>query len=242
VKALDHFDSDGVTRIVAKTFPDTEAGATSAAKKLGSMNVGDEALVNLQLQLAQAGGSDGYTMFEWALDTATLSPPWGLSATRQASGGSWGGALGTKYYVVTAVNANGETGPSLEVSAQVQTNSDSIVLGWQSVPGATSYKVYRATTSNGYVSPSLIATVTAPGTGYTDTGGSPSAGAPPTENTTAGGAPNYGTPPTSFQTTPLAIGNLPVGKAFFYWARVVVPVSKTSAGNPRQALFKPVEA
>jgi cellulose 1,4-beta-cellobiosidase len=89
---------------------------------------------------------------------------------------------GTKYYyVVTARNANGESGWSNEVSASPQapqvpaapTNLTAtagrkkISLSWTGSPGATSYTVRRSTTSGG---PYAEAASGVTGTTYTNSG------------------------------------------------------------------------
>jgi fibronectin type 3 domain-containing protein len=82
----------------------------------------------------------------------------------------------TYYYVVTAVNANGESGYSNEASATPQppppaptgltatAGNSQVALLWNASTGATSYKVYRSTTSgSGYANIATSAT-----TSYTD--------------------------------------------------------------------------
>ena len=88
----------------------------------------------------------------------------------------------TYYYMVTAVNDSGESAFSNTVSGQSKAvtpkpsapvvkignsaTSGKPMLTWNAVSGATSYKVYRATSQNGTYS--LLGTVTA--TSYTNTG------------------------------------------------------------------------
>jgi hypothetical protein len=91
--------------------------------------------------------------------------PIGVSATL-ASGGTLteGTAL---YYVVTALN-NGETLQSAEATATPASGNDTINLAWTAVPGASSYNVYRTTTSGTYGASSKIKNVTV--NSYSDTG------------------------------------------------------------------------
>jgi len=105
-----------------------------------------------------------------------LTAPAGFSATAVASGGTF--AAGTYFWQVSATNAAGETIPSTERSATIVLNG-SCTLVWNRVPGATGYKVYRATVAGQEnVSPALVATI---GSGttltYTDTGTAVGAGA-----------------------------------------------------------------
>lgn len=105
-----------------------------------------------------------------------LPPPTGLTATASATGGSL--ATGTYFYVVTALNATGETLPSAEVSVPVTGPTGSVALASSAVPGATGYRVYRGTSSGGqnvhYASDD---------TSFTDTGAPGAAGSPPSVGT-----------------------------------------------------------
>ena len=68
-------------------------------------------------------------------------------------------ANGTYYYVVTAVNAAGETQRSVQSPAVTLSGSNNAVqLAWTPISGAIQYKLYRTTTSGSYSSPALIAT------------------------------------------------------------------------------------
>jgi hypothetical protein len=94
-------------------------------------------------------------------------------------------AAGTYYYTVTSIGANGvETVPNRTWTLVATTNTSSASIGWVSVPGAVSYKVYRSTAST-FSSPSLLATVPSQGqfTYYTDTGLAATSGAPPAAST-----------------------------------------------------------
>lgn len=114
----------------------------------------------------------------------TLAAPVLAAPTTATTGGSL--AASTYYYKVTALNAAGETVGSNQVS-QITTGATSTVgLSWAAIAGATGYKVYRSTTTNGQsTSPALVATLGAV-TAYTDTGTAVSAGAVPATNTATG--------------------------------------------------------
>lgn len=105
-----------------------------------------------------------------------LPAPTGLAGTPSTTGGSL--ATGTYSYVVTALNAVGETVPSAEISVPVTGPTGSVALSWDAVPGATSYRVYRGTSPGGenvhYASS---------GTSFTDTGAAGTAGSPPATGT-----------------------------------------------------------
>jgi hypothetical protein len=106
------------------------------------------------------------------LPVGALAPS-GVRATPVVGGGTF--AAGTVFYVITATNGAGESMRSQEVGATVVLNG-SVVLAWDPVAGATSYKVYRGTASLGenvFFAPGAATTLT--DTGTAGTGGSPPA-------------------------------------------------------------------
>jgi len=132
--------------------------------------------MDLSQNLAMTGGY--LTVSQ--LDISDLGTPTGTAST---SGGNM--ATNTYYYVITALNGNGETIKSAQTAGIAVTGpTGSVALSWAPVYGATSYKVYRTTVSGIYNTPAYIANPTA--NSYTDTAAAASAGAPPTTNTTGG--------------------------------------------------------
>lgn len=113
--------------------------------------------------------------------TAVTSP---TAPTVAAVAGAGTFAAGSKFWKITAINAVGETLPSGEATLAVAAN-DAVDISWTKVAGATGYKVYRATTSQTYTDPALVATVGDVAT-YRDTGAATTAGTLPTANTTVG--------------------------------------------------------
>ena len=84
----------------------------------------------------------------------------------------------TYYYVVSAIDASGESPDSNEVAASLEPNApnltatssnNQVTLSWSTIAGATSYKVFRAAASNGYDYNLPLQTVNAPTTTYSDT-------------------------------------------------------------------------
>ena len=106
-----------------------------------------------------------------------LAAPAGLTVTASGTGGTL--AAGGHFWIVTAVNANGETTKSNEVNATTTGSTSSAALSWTAVNGATSYNIYRGTATT--AENVLVTTVT--GTSYTDTGAAGTSVTPPTTNT-----------------------------------------------------------
>lgn len=126
--------------------------------------------------------------YAFATDTASgnsIATP--VISTPLAAAGTGGTfAAGTYYWVVTALNAKGETVASNEVSATLLANAEQ-VLSWTAIAGATSYNVYRGTVSGD--EGILVANTT--GTSYTDTGAAGTAQTPPAAGTAAVGKVLY---------------------------------------------------
>lgn len=232
--AVKHLSANGATEITSKSWPDITAGTSNTPLKFFAWNVGDRDLTNLVFDVVQVGTGDGYNYVRWASDTATLSCPWGFTATVVGSGGSI--PSGTIYYYkITGLNLTGETTGSLEISGATTVTNSSINLAWTALPSSTGYKIYRSTTSNSYGATSLLTTIASGAIiTYTDTGTAVSAGTLPSANTTGGAAPAYGTPPT-LGTSAITIGTLAKGRQYIYWVGLVVGASVTESGNPRYA-------
>jgi hypothetical protein len=110
--------------------------------------------------------------------TGVLAPPSGLAAAAVVGGGTFVG--GGAYWVITGINAAGETTRSTEATAVIAVNG-SANLTWAPLPaGTTGVKVYRGTVAG--AENVLVATLGAV-TAYTDTGSAGSAAVPPANNT-----------------------------------------------------------
>lgn len=96
-----------------------------------------------------------------------------------ATGGTF--AAGTYFWVITAINALGETLASNEITATLVLNGTQ-VMTWAAITGATGYKVYRGTATG--AENVLVATLGLVTT-YTDTGTAGSAAVLPNANTTS---------------------------------------------------------
>lgn len=145
--------------------------ATQAAASWTWTDLGDilAAAAGAQLEVSGWGG--------------TLAAPTGLTASL-VSGGSL--SLAPYWWQITALNAQGETiGSSQVTAAPTTTGIQAVLLAWNTVTGATGYKIYRATTSGGEsTSPALVTTISSGSTtSYTDTGVATTTGAVPASNT-----------------------------------------------------------
>ena len=124
-------------------------------------------------------GATSYKVYRATSQSGTYSLLGTVTTTSYTNTGAKEGT--TYYYKVKAANGAGESAYSNVVSGKVvvtpkpaapvvkignSATSGKPVLTWNAVPGATSYKVYRATSQNGTYS--LLGTVTA--TSYTNTG------------------------------------------------------------------------
>jgi YD repeat-containing protein len=103
--------------------------------------------------------------------------PGALAGTASTSGGSLASA--TYYYEVTPVSAAGEWTASTEISKAVTGPTGKVTLTWTAVSGATSYRIYRGTTSGGENTYYTSST-----TSYTDTGATGTSASPPAQSGT----------------------------------------------------------
>lgn len=116
--------------------------------------------------------------------TTMLAVPVQTTATVATSTGTL--ADDDYFYVVTAVDAFGETTASNEIKATVTgaSGAGKVTVNWGAVAGASSYNIYRGTVTGTWG----LLTTGATGTSYADTGANtPSATTPPSSNTTGDG-------------------------------------------------------
>jgi len=92
-------------------------------------------------------GSNG--KFTTGISAGQLSTPTISTISASSAGGTI--PAGTYYYKVAALDYNGTQTPgSSEVSTTVTGSTSNIFLSWSLIQGASSYRVYRSTTSNTY--------------------------------------------------------------------------------------------
>lgn len=127
------------------------------------------------LYTVPAGASARLTQGSLCNTSATLTNTLTLGAT-STTGGTL--AAGATYWVVTAVNAAGESLRSNEVTATLTGATSSQPLSWTAVPGATSYNIYRGTTPAGENVRYNTGALT-----FTDTGAAGTAASPPAAST-----------------------------------------------------------
>jgi hypothetical protein len=100
--------------------------------------------------------------------------------TLSATSGSSTLAVGSYYYLVTAVNptAWGESAGTEAPKVTTTSGNKSVNISWAAVSGASGYHIYRGTSSGGEAGYINIASGTT--SGYIDSGASLTAGSPPT--------------------------------------------------------------
>jgi hypothetical protein len=257
-----HVIADGATKVLQQnlgTIVSDIVQVLTTPVKFGIENLSDRVLgaspfTGLFLQLQQIGDNDGFLYAFTAADAATLSRPWGAgvdsvnapngSPAVTIGAGGWAGTAGAKGVVATALNATGETVASVEAGFAIADVSQRPTYVWAPVPGAASYKVYRTDTPGTYPASSLVATNVGNGnTTFVDTGAAPGVGTPPVANTTAGAGPAYGTPPVDgdFNQVDKAIGELAIGREYFYWVKLRVTAGTSAVGNRRLFRIIPKE-
>jgi hypothetical protein len=119
-----------------------------------------------------------------------LSPPVQAALATATSGGTI--TAGTYRYVVTAINANGETTASNEQTIVTTGSTSTVTVTWAAVTGATGYKLYKTAAGGGTGTELLYKTVGVVTSDIDTSPGAP-AGAFPTVNTA--GTPGVYTPP-----------------------------------------------
>ncbi|KLO31578.1 hypothetical protein ABW16_01705 [Mycolicibacter heraklionensis] len=146
---------------------------------------------------------DGDTIAESEWSVENLTPPVALTLVGTAN---TGGVLpaGSRYWVITAVDANGETTASNEVSATWADANGLAQLAWPRVPNATAIKVYAGTESG--QENKLLVTLGPSVVSFTDDGrAAATTASPPLTNTAALGVTIADSPtPSSTDTTATA--------------------------------------
>lgn len=124
-------------------------------------------------------GDGNVTTTAFNLPLATPVLTLGTTAT---TGGTL--AAGQTYWKITAINAQGETVGSNEVTALLTGATSTQVLSWATVPSATGFRVYRGTAPG--AENKLVATLGVVTT-YTDTGAAGTTASVPTVDTSGNG-------------------------------------------------------
>lgn len=202
-------------------------GSTSLLTIIGS---------GAQVSMQDGGGP---TVFgSPAADNRTAGWLTSLLLSAPGAGGVWG-STGLRFYRVAAVDSTGVIiAASLEASVNIDVVTKTVTVSWVTVPDAATYRVFRSILSGSFISPALVATVSAPTVNFVDTGLAPTAGQ-------LVAAASYGVPPAAsgFGTAPLTPGSsVPINKTIYYWVNRVVPLATPESGNPRLALVTLKEA
>lgn len=165
--------------------------------------------------------------------TTNTTAGWALGAVLSGAGagGVWAGT-GIKFWSMIALDSAGnQLAQSAEATLTVDVVTKKVTLTWAAITGAITYQVWRATASQTYTTPALVATLGAVTT-YDDTGTTALAG-------TLTGAPTFGQPPAvgSFVQTPIVVGNTAIGQERFLWVILQPILGTPETGNPRLALL-----
>jgi hypothetical protein len=119
-----------------------------------------------------------------SVNVGQLTTPTISGITSSATGGTI--SAGTYYYKMVAVDVNSSTtNGSNEVSITVTGSTSSIVISWGIIQGASSYRIFRSTTSNSYSSYVSVNGVNS--VSLTDTNQATTAGTIPTINNSSYG-------------------------------------------------------
>ena len=100
---------------------------------------------------------------DWSLTAQLIAPILETPVVDLAGTlGTWA-ATGVHFFVITAINGNGETLQSAEVSATVVATTDEVLLRWSRVPNATGYSIYESVTTGDYTGPNALLVAIADG-------------------------------------------------------------------------------
>ena len=158
----------------ASTFTITAYGGLATPSTIDFNTAGGATGANQNLVFVYGIGPGAYyNNIEISIISNNLSPPTGLTATPNATGGTL--AASTYSYEVTAVGINGETLPSTVAPATTTGSTGSVSLSWSAVTNAVGYRVYGRTSSN-YL---FLASTNSATTTFIDTGSITPAGAAP---------------------------------------------------------------
>lgn len=113
----------------------------------------------------------------WVNITRVLPPPLQAASATATTGGTL--AAATYFYVVTALNAQGQTIKSNEISQITTGTTSTVTVNWGAVAGATGYRVYRGTAAGAENVFYAVGVVVS----YLDTGSASTGGTPPVANT-----------------------------------------------------------
>ncbi|MCP4633267.1 MAG: flagellar hook-basal body complex protein, partial [candidate division Zixibacteria bacterium] len=159
----------------------TSAGTTNISSVSGTAINGVGGTHNIIISGSNATNSVGSGTHANQINDVT-----GTAAAAVLGAGNYGQPIPADYdYVVTAVNALGET-LGAEVTLTVPATADSVDVTWNAVAGATSYKIYRRANGEEYNEGSngLIGTWTAGPLSFSDTGLAGTPASPPSANMT----------------------------------------------------------
>jgi hypothetical protein len=187
-------NSFGINKNFTINWSDDTSGVNTKSIGLRRNNTGsleifdginvDGAVANRR-DLALRNITGSYGKFTSGISAGQLSTPTISTISASSAGGTI--PAGTYYYKVAALDYNSTQTPgSTEVSTTVTGSTSNIFLSWSLIQGATSYRVYRSTTSNTYGS-YVAVNNGVNGTTFTDTNQAVTSGSIATLNNTGYG-------------------------------------------------------
>lgn len=115
-----------------------------------------ESITNSEVSYTAIGGVTTKTLAD--ISGSKIAAPGAPTGTQTTDAGG-NVANGTYYYVVSALDETGETLKGTESAAVTVTGANNAVdLTWTAVTGATSYKIFRTTSSGSYGATSKLGT------------------------------------------------------------------------------------
>lgn len=164
---LQNFGPLGSTRTLRLTSWG-QAGNPEAIDFTTAGGVAGDPSQNLAYIYAIGPGAD-YNRYSISISSDNVRTPVNVTATAADTGGKL--LAGTYQYSVTALSNLGETGQSTQVNATIATGTTGqVTISWDSMPGATGYRIYGRQQAGAGVVVGLLGVTTAGVVTFVDNG------------------------------------------------------------------------